>query len=41
MTSHVDVYEVKMSSLAADMRDGGWVDVATLAKNLGIRIEAA
>jgi hypothetical protein len=30
-----------MSSLTADMRDGGGVDFATLAKNFGIGIEAA
>jgi hypothetical protein len=40
MTSHVHISEVNMSSLTADMRDGGWVDVATLAKNFGIGIEA-
>jgi hypothetical protein len=41
MTSHVHISEVNMSSLTADMRDGGWVDVATLAKNFGIGIEPA
>jgi hypothetical protein len=41
MTSHVHIYEVNMSSLTADMHDGGGVDVATLAKNFGIGIEAA
>jgi hypothetical protein len=30
-----------MSSLRADMRDGGGVDVATLANNFGIGIEAS
>jgi hypothetical protein len=38
--SHVHISEVNMSSLKADMRDGGWVDVVTLAKNFGIGIEA-
>jgi hypothetical protein len=41
MTSHVHISEVKMSSLTADMRDGGGVDVATLAKNCRIGIEAS
>jgi hypothetical protein len=41
MTSHVHMSEVNMSSLTADMRDGGGVDVSTLAKNFGIGIEAA
>jgi hypothetical protein len=41
MTSHVHVSEVKMSSITADMRDGGGVDVATLENNFGIGIEAA
>jgi hypothetical protein len=41
MTSHVHISEVDMSSLTADMRDGGGVDVTTLAKNFGIGIEAA
>jgi hypothetical protein len=41
MKSHVHISEVKMSSLTADMRDGGGVDVATLEKNFGIGIEAA
>jgi hypothetical protein len=41
MTSHVHISEVNMSSLTADMRDGGEVDVATLANNFGIGIEAA
>jgi hypothetical protein len=40
MTSHVHIFEVNMSSLTADMRDGGGVDVATLAKNFGIGIES-
>jgi hypothetical protein len=41
MTSHVHISEVNMSSLTADMHDGGGVDVPTLAKNFGIGIEAA
>jgi hypothetical protein len=41
MTSHVHISEVNMSSLTADMRDGGGVDVATLVNNFGIGIEAA
>jgi hypothetical protein len=41
MTSHVHISEVNISSLTADMRDGDGVDVATLAKNFGIGIEAA
>jgi hypothetical protein len=41
MASHVHISEVNMSSLTADMRDGGGVDVATLEKNFGIGIEAA
>jgi hypothetical protein len=41
MTSHVHISEVNMSSLTADMRDGGGVDVATLANNFGIGIKAA
>jgi hypothetical protein len=41
MMSHVHISEVNMSSLTADMRDGGGVGVATLAKNFGIGIEAA
>jgi hypothetical protein len=41
MTSHVHISEVNMSSLKADMRDGGGVDVATLENNFGIGIEAA
>jgi hypothetical protein len=41
MTSHVHISEVNMSSLTADMRGGGGVDVATLANNFGIEIEAA
>jgi hypothetical protein len=41
MTSHVHISEVTMSSLTDDMRDGGGVDVATLANNFGIGIEAA
>jgi hypothetical protein len=36
MKSHVHISEVNMSSLAADMRDGGGVDVATLKKTLGL-----
>jgi hypothetical protein len=41
MASHVHISEVNMPSLTSDMRDGGGVDVATLAKNFGIGIEAA
>jgi hypothetical protein len=41
MMSHVHISEVNMSILLADMRDGGGVDVATLANNFGIGIEAA
>jgi hypothetical protein len=41
MTRHVHISEVNMSSLAADMRDEGRVDVSTLAKNHGIGIEGA
>jgi hypothetical protein len=41
MTSHVYISEVNMSSLTADMRDGGGFDIATLAKNFGIGIETA
>jgi hypothetical protein len=41
MTSHVHISEVNISSLTADMCDGGGVDVSTLAKNFGIGIEAA
>jgi hypothetical protein len=41
MMSHVHISEVNMSSLTADMSDGGGVDVAILAKNFGIGIEAA
>jgi hypothetical protein len=41
MTIHVHISEVNMSSLTANMRDGGGVDVSTLAKNYGIGIEAA
>jgi hypothetical protein len=41
MTSHVHISEVNMSSLTSDMRDGGGVDVETLANNFGIGIEAA
>jgi hypothetical protein len=41
ITSHVHTSEVNTSSLMADMRDGGVVDVTTLVKNFGIRIEAA
>jgi hypothetical protein len=40
MMSHVHISEVNMSSLTADMRDGGGVDVATLARKFGIGIEA-
>jgi hypothetical protein len=40
MTSHVHISEVNISSLTADMRDGVGFDVATLAKNFGIGIEA-
>jgi hypothetical protein len=41
ITSHVHISEVKMSSLTAYMRDGGRVDVTTLANNFGIGIESA
>jgi hypothetical protein len=41
MTIHVHISDVNMSSLAADMRDGGGVDVSTLSKKFGIGIEAA
>jgi hypothetical protein len=41
MTIHAHISEVNMSSLTSDMRDGGGVYVATLAKNFGIGIEAA
>jgi hypothetical protein len=41
MTSHVHISEVNMSSLTADMHDGGGVDVATLENNFGIGIEAS
>jgi hypothetical protein len=41
MKVHVHIYEVNMSSLTADMHYGGGVDIATLAKNFGIGIEAA
>jgi hypothetical protein len=41
MASHVHISEVNMSNLTADMRDRGGVDVATLANNFGIGIEAA
>jgi hypothetical protein len=41
MTIHVHISEVNMSSLTADMRDGGGVDVETLENNFGIGIEAA
>jgi hypothetical protein len=41
MMSHVRISDVNMSSLTADMRDGGGVDVANLGKNFGIGIEAA
>jgi hypothetical protein len=41
MMSHVHISEVNMSSLKARMCDGGGVDVATLATNSGIGIEAA
>jgi hypothetical protein len=37
----VHISEVNMSSLTADIRDGGGDDVATLAKNFGIGIEVA
>jgi hypothetical protein len=40
MTSHVNISKVNMSSFQANMRDGGGVDVATLAKNFGIGIDA-
>jgi hypothetical protein len=41
MMSHVHISEVNMSSLTAEMCDGGGVDVTTLANNFGIGIEAA
>jgi hypothetical protein len=41
MTSHVHISEVNISSITADMRDGGGVDVATLANKFGIGIETA
>jgi hypothetical protein len=41
MTSHVHIYDMRMSSLTADMRDVDGVDVATLANNFGIGIEVA
>jgi hypothetical protein len=41
MTSHVHISELNMSSITADMRDGGGVDVATLENNFGSGIEAA
>jgi hypothetical protein len=41
MTSHVHISEVNISSLTADMRDGGGVDVTNLANNFWIGIEAA
>jgi hypothetical protein len=41
MRSHVHISEVNMSSLTADMRDGGGVDVTTLANNFVIGIEEA
>jgi hypothetical protein len=41
MMIHVHISDVNMSILTADMRDGGGVDVATLANNFGIGIEAA
>jgi hypothetical protein len=41
MTSHVHISEVNISSLKADMRDGGGVDVAALSTNFGIGIGAA
>jgi hypothetical protein len=41
MTRHVHISDVNMSSLTADMRDGGGVDVATLANKFGIGFEAA
>jgi hypothetical protein len=40
MTSHVHIYKVNVSSLKANIRDRGGVDVATLTKNFGIGIEA-
>jgi hypothetical protein len=40
MISHVHIYEVNMSSLNADMRDGGGAYVTTLANKFGIGIEA-
>jgi hypothetical protein len=41
LTRHVHISEVNMSSLTSDICDEGGVDVATLAKNFGIGIEAA
>jgi hypothetical protein len=41
MTSHVHISEVNMSSLTADIHDGGGVDVTTLANNFGIGIESS
>jgi hypothetical protein len=41
MTSHVHISDVNMSSQTANMRYGGGVDIAALAKNFGIGIEAA
>jgi hypothetical protein len=41
MICHVHISEVNMSSLKANMRDGGGVYAATLAKNFGIGIDAA
>jgi hypothetical protein len=41
MMSHMHIFEVNMSILKADMRDMYGVDVATLANNFGIGIEAA
>jgi hypothetical protein len=37
--SHVHICEVNMSSLIADMRDGGGVDITTLAKTLGLGLK--
>jgi hypothetical protein len=41
MTSHVHIFEVNMSILTAEVPNEGGVDVATLANNFGIGIEAA
>jgi hypothetical protein len=41
MTINVHIYEVNMSSLTSDRRDGGGFDVANLANKFGIGVEAA